>query len=102
MSEDQNSPIYSPPSNVSLKSYFPDMASYQELYNKSIQDPYKFWDEQATKNIDWIKPFSEVLSGSLTTGDISWFDGGQLNVSAQCIDKHLKERADKAAIIMGG
>ena len=102
MSEDQNSPIYSPPSNVSLKSYFPDMASYQELYNKSIQDPHKFWDEQATKNIDWIKPFSEVLSGSLTTGDISWFDGGQLNVSVQCIDRHLKERADKTAIIWEG
>ena len=102
MSEDQSSPIYSPPSNVSLKSYFPDMASYQELYNKSIQDPEKFWDEQATKNIDWIKPFSEVLSGSLTTGDISWFDGGQLNVSVQCIDRHLKERADKTAIIWEG
>ncbi|MAS98412.1 MAG: acetate--CoA ligase [Kiritimatiellaceae bacterium] len=102
MSDENNIQIYSPPNNVSENSYFPDMETYQELYNKSITDSDTFWSDQAIKNIDWIKPFSQVCDSNLTTGKISWFDGGQLNVTSQCIDRHLKDRASKIAILWEG
>ncbi|WP_439508030.1 acetate--CoA ligase [Yoonia sp.] len=73
---------------------------YQAMYNASIQDPDRFWAEHG-KRIDWIKPFTKVKSTSFAPGkiDIKWFEDGTLNVSANCIDRHLETRGDQTAII---
>jgi acetyl-CoA synthetase len=70
------------------------------MYDASIQDPDRFWAEHG-KRIDWIKPFTKVKSTSFAPGkiDIKWFEDGTLNVSANCIDRHLETRGDQTAII---
>ena len=75
-------------------------AKYDEMYAASINDPDAFWGEHG-KRIDWIKPFSAVKDVSYEFGsvDINWFADGTLNVSANCIDRHLATRADQTAII---
>ncbi|MEX0311564.1 MAG: acetate--CoA ligase, partial [Tateyamaria sp.] len=77
-----------------------DAARYDEMYAASIADPVTFWDAHA-KRIDWIKPYSNVKDVSYDFGGVSinWFDDGTLNVSANCIDRHLATRADQTAII---
>ena len=77
-----------------------DKDEYEKLYKKSIKNPDKFWAKQA-KRIDWIKPFTMVKNTSFAYPDISikWFEDGTLNVAANCIDRHLKKRGDKVAII---
>jgi len=73
---------------------------YQAMYQQSVENPNAFWKEQA-KRIDWIKPFTKVKDVSFDKNDlhIRWFEDGQLNVSENCLDRHLKERADDVAII---
>ncbi|WP_207457235.1 acetate--CoA ligase [Azospirillum sp. SYSU D00513] len=79
-----------------------DEAAYNRLYQQSITDPEGFWGEQG-KRLDWIKPYTKVKDVSYT-GDvhIRWFEDGQLNVSANCIDRHLATRGDQTAIIFEG
>ncbi|MDN7141657.1 acetate--CoA ligase [Pseudomonas sp. JQ170] len=76
-------------------------ADYERLYRQSIEDPDAFWTEQA-KRLDWIKPFSSVQHSDMKTGQARWFEGAQLNVSYNCIDRHLATRADQVAIIREG
>ncbi len=73
---------------------------YLELYQKSIEDPDAFWAE-AAQRIDWIKPFTKVKNTSFEYPEVSikWFEDGTLNVSANCIDRHLEKRGDQTAII---
>jgi acetyl-CoA synthetase len=73
---------------------------YRDMYRRSIEDPDGFWAEEA-KRVDWLKPFTRVKNTSFAYPDISikWFEDGVLNISANCIDRHLKERADQVAII---
>ncbi len=77
-----------------------DAAGYDEMYAASVADPDAFWGEQA-KRIDWIKPFTKVKNTSFDYHNVSikWFEDGKLNVSANCIDRHLKDRGDQTAII---
>jgi acetyl-CoA synthetase len=79
-----------------------DEAAYARMYEQSIADPAAFWGEQG-KRIDWIKPYSKVKDVSFT-GDvhIRWFQDGELNVSANCTDRHLATRGDRTAIIFEG
>ena len=79
-----------------------DDAAYQRLYRQSVDDPQTFWGEQAKAFLDWFKPWDEVCSGSLSKGDIRWFSGGQLNISHNCIDRHLAKRGDQVALIWEG
>lgn len=62
----------------------------------------QFWAEIANQTIDWIHPWSKVLEGSLVHGDVTWFRDGQLNVSANCLDRHLPKKAKQPAIIWEG
>ena len=80
-----------------------DYDSYLRMYGQSIADPEAFWAEQG-KRIDWIKPYTEVKDVSYAADDlhIRWFHDGTLNVSANCIDRHLASRGDKPAIIWEG
>ena len=77
-----------------------DDAMYRAMYEASIRDPETFWGEHG-KRIDWIRPYSRVKNCSFAHPDVSikWFEDGTLNVSANCIDRHLKERGDQVAII---
>jgi acetyl-CoA synthetase len=78
-------------------------ARYREAYAASISDPEAFWGEQG-KRLDWIKPYTKVKSTSFHEADfgIKWYEDGVLNVSANCLDRHLAERGDKIAIIWEG
>jgi len=74
---------------------------YQRLYRQSIDDPDSFWAEQA-KRLDWIKPWSSVQQADLASGDAKWFAGGKLNVSYNCIDRHLAKRGEQTALLWEG
>jgi len=75
---------------------------YQEMYTRSINEPDTFWAEQAKQNLDWFEPFKRVSNYDFHTADIKWFEGGKLNVSYNCIDRHLSNRANQTAIIWEG
>jgi acetyl-CoA synthetase len=79
-----------------------DKASYDKLYQQSVNDPDTFWSEQAKQFLSWQKPWTTVCEQDMEKGLARWFDGGQLNVSENCIDRHLPERADQTAIIWEG
>ncbi len=89
-----------PPSDAIAKNAHADRATYDAMYEASINDPEGFWAEHG-KRIDWIKPFTKVKNTSFAPGniDIKWFEDGTLNVSANCIDRHLATRGDQTAII---
>jgi len=72
---------------------------YKKQYAESIQNPEKFWSDKA-KSLDWITPFKKVVDDNFKDNTfIRWFDGGSLNVSYNCLDRHLKDKGDKVAII---
>ncbi|MCK1785802.1 acetate--CoA ligase [Pseudomonas sp. TNT11] len=75
---------------------------YQRLYRQSIEQPDTFWAEQAKRFLDWITPWHTVNTSDIMTGATQWFAGGQLNVSYNCIDRHLAQRADQPAFIWEG
>ena len=77
-------------------------ATYQTMYARSIADPAGFWNEQASKFINWSKPWTNVVSADMPNGNIRWFDGATLNVSYNCIDRHLPTRANQVAILWEG
>ena len=78
-----------------------DATKYAEMYKASVDNPEAFWADEAKKRVDWIKPFTKVKNTSFAPGniDIKWFEDGTLNVSANCIDRHLETRGDQTAII---
>lgn len=80
-----------------------DAGKYKAMYEQSVTDPVAFWGEQG-KRLDWIKPYSQVKDVSFDKKDlhIRWFADGTLNVSANCIDRHLPKRASQTAIIWEG
>ncbi len=78
-------------------------AKYQELYDRSINDPNGFWGEMGQR-LDWIKPYTKVKNTSFDASNVSikWFEDGTLNVCANCVDRHLATRGDQVAIIWEG
>ncbi|MDH0749273.1 acetate--CoA ligase [Pseudomonas sp. GD03842] len=80
-----------------------DEATYKAMYQQSVVNPDGFWREQAQR-LDWIKPFTHVKQTSFDDHrvDIKWFADGTLNVSYNCLDRHLAERGDQVAIIWEG
>ena len=77
-------------------------ASYKTMYQHSINEPDKFWAQQAELFLDWHRPWHTVQTCDYRTGHIRWFDGGELNVSVNCVDRHLPARGDQVAIIWEG
>jgi acetyl-CoA synthetase len=77
-------------------------AQYRAMYDASIADPESFWSEQARSTLTWSTPFSSVVESNLREGQAKWFADGSLNVTVNCIDRHLPDRADQAAIIWEG
>ena len=92
-----------PPSSAFAANAHINATKYAEMYATSIADPDAFWHEHG-KRIDWIKPFSITKNVSYAHPDVSikWFEDGVLNVSANCIDRHLETRGEQTAIIWEG
>ena len=79
---------------------FINKAAYEKLYEKSLDKPDKFWGKEGQR-IDWIKPYTKVKNATFEYPNVSikWYEDGTLNVSANCIDRHLKKRGKQTAII---
>ncbi len=76
-----------------------DSEAYRHLYNESINNPEKFWGDQAQRFISWSRPWSRVLEWDYHKGLIRWFDDARLNVCYNCLDRHLDKHGDRTAII---
>ena len=98
MSEEK---IYPVPESFAARAHI-DAALYQEMYKHSVDDPEGFWAEQAEKFVSWYKPWNKVLEWDFSEGKISWFEGAELNVCYNCVDRHLESRGDQVAIIWEG
>jgi acetyl-CoA synthetase len=94
--------VYPVPAEWAERAYI-NADQYRELYERSVSDPEGFWSD-AGKKLEWIKPYSRAKNTSFQPGnvDIRWFEDGTLNVSANCIDRHLATRGDQVAIIWEG
>ncbi|MBU2994409.1 acetate--CoA ligase [Octadecabacter sp. 1_MG-2023] len=99
MTEDVKSKTYAPSADMVANAHINE-AKYDEMYAASIADPDAFWGEHG-KRIDWIKPYTNVKNVDFTLGNvnINWYADATLNVSANCIDRHLAKRGDQTAII---
>jgi acetyl-CoA synthetase len=75
---------------------------YQSMYQRSVEDPEGFWAEQADIFLDWDRKWDQVFEQDLHAGRVSWFKGGKLNISYNCIDRHLAKRGSQIAIIWEG
>ena len=75
---------------------------YEELYEESLNNPKEFWSKQANSYLEWISPWETVYQSNFKKGEVSWFKGGKINATINCIDRHLKNRSDQTAIIWEG
>ena len=92
---------YPVPANMQARTLMND-ADYQRLYGESINDTDNFWDARGKEFIDWYSPWNKVHSEDLPAGNVSWYEGATLNLSYNCIDRHLPARANQTAIIWEG
>lgn len=85
------------------KNAWADAAKYKEMYERSVSDPDGFWGDEG-KRLEWMKPYTKVKNTTFEYPDVSikWYEDGTLNVSANCIDRHLEKRGDQTAIIWEG
>ena len=100
MSKDHK--IYSPSADWTVNAHLNSLDKYNEMYNKSIEDPDSFWSDIA-KRITWYKPWEKVRDFNFQNGEIKWFENGKLNVSYNCLDRHVESgNGEKTAIIWEG
>ncbi|RAH38810.1 acetate--CoA ligase [Halomonas sp. SL1] len=94
--------VYPVPDDFASKAWA-DKATYQAMYQRSLDDPEGFWAEQA-ECLDWFKAPSKIKHTVFDTHDVDirWFEDGRLNVSSNCLDRHLETRGDQTAIIWEG
>ena len=94
--------IYSPTTAFAQNAHA-NKSTYENMYAASITDPDAFWAEQGQR-LDWMTPFTKVKNTSFEHSNVSikWYEDGELNVSANCIDRHLATRGDQTAIIWEG
>ena len=79
-----------------------DATAYRDLYQRSVDDPEGFWADMAEQFLQWDAPWDRVCDYDFRKGEVSWFSGGKLNVSVNCIDRHLPQRAEQTALIWEG
>ena len=92
---------YPVPINISKDASI-DQEKYEAMYQESLEDPKKFWGEQGKKFISWITPWKTVHKNDFKNGKTEWFIGGKLNVSFNCVDRHLEDRGNETAIVWEG
>ncbi len=93
--------VYAVPEAVAKKAHI-DKAQYDEMYNRSLNDADAFWGEQAEEFLDWFSGWDKVQEWDFEQASIKWFQGGKLNVSYNCLDRHLEKRGAQVAIIWEG
>ena len=93
--------VYNPPQSILENSNISD-SEFEELYKKSLENPDQFWSEQADIYLDWDQRWSQVQETNIEKGEITWFKGGKLNASVNCIDRHLPDKSEKIAFIWEG
>ena len=76
-----------------------NLEEYYKVYRKSIREPELFWEEIAEEHFNWYKKWNKVLSWDFKKPEVKWFDGAKLNITENCIDRHLRTRGNKTAII---
>ncbi len=79
-----------------------DRATYDRWYRESLENPGEFWSARAREHLDWFQEWETLTESDLASGKVRWFAGGKLNVSHNCVDRHLEQRADQTAIIWEG
>jgi acetyl-CoA synthetase len=77
-------------------------SDYESMYTSSLEQPEVFWKEQSDRFINWLSPWTSLTESNFHKGEAAWFIGGKLNVSSNCIDRHLPEKASQTAIIWEG
>ena len=93
--------VFQPTAEFQRQAELGSMAAYKKLYRESVNSPEKFWDRQAKELLEWRRPYKSVLKWKAPHA--RWFDGGALNVSENCVDRHLgTARENKAALIFEG
>src|SRR5690242_6277690 len=92
--------LFPPPPVFAARARLGSAAEYERLYRRSIDDPDGFWGDAARAELAWMKPFTRVLDWQ--PPQARWFDGGEPNLSANCLDRHLAARADKVALLFEG
>lgn len=75
------------------------LEEYYQVYRKSVREPEVFWEEVAEEHFLWRKKWDKVLSWDFSKPEIKWFEGAKLNITENCLDRHLATRSDKTAII---
>ena len=75
------------------------LEEYFQVYRKSVRDPESFWEEIAEEHFVWRKKWNKVLSWDFSKPEVRWFEGARLNITENCLDRHLPTRGDKTAII---
>ena len=97
----QEERLFNPP--ATKRAYIPDMASYEDHYRRAEQDPDGYWAARAEELLTWNRKWDKVLEYDLSKPEIKWFVNGKLNVSYNCLDRHVDAgRGDKTAIIWQG
>lgn len=76
-----------------------NLEHYFQVYRKSVDQPEAFWEQIAKENFTWQKPWKNVLNWNPDTSEVHWFEGAQLNITENCIDRHLETRGEKTAIL---
>ena len=95
------SEVFDIPQNIAARCLI-DQTQYDAMYKQSIEEPDVFWSKQAEDFLEWTKPWNQVSQTDMQQGRIAWFNGGELNVCTNCIDRHLPTRANQTAIIWEG
>ncbi|HET6528203.1 MAG TPA: acetate--CoA ligase [Balneolaceae bacterium] len=90
--------IFNSKNNIIMERKIDSFEGYKEVYQKSIDDPVAYWESEA-ENFSWHKRWNEAHSGSFEEGNIKWFEGGKMNITENCLDRHLETRGDKTAFI---
>ena len=98
MSEDKIYPV----SEAAAERSHLSKERFEELYQQSIESPKEFWAEQAGELLHWHEPWKSVMHSEFKKAETSWFAEGKLNVSFNCIDRHLDKRGEQTAIIWEG
>src|SRR3990172_6856206 len=95
--------IYDVPAEFARRAHADDK-KYKDMYERSVKDPDGFWAEQAREFVTWSKPWKKVSDYNYDIKNLAirWFEGGKLNVSYNCLDRHLEKRGDQVAILWEG
>lgn len=95
--------LFAPPAEGKATAAIPSMEAYEEAYTHSIEDPESYWAKRAEELVSWDKKWDTVLEADMYKPEIQWFKGGKLNVSYNCLDRHIADgKGDKTALIWQG